>query len=772
MEKLQRKVWFLVAVIFAACITIYTLSYMVTHPAHILPDNGGDCAKNNFTFLYHALYEHGYWFDGMNYPYGEHIVYTDGQPLLSVFLTFFKNVTPGEAFTLVFWLIGLSYILAIVFVYRILIHFTVPFLPAVIFAGCIVICCPQLLCLKGHYALGYTCVMPMLFYWAILYHRQFHWRYCIYIFVTGIIMAFIHPYYMAMILIFVTCYSIGYFIFTKEGLKEKIKHVWPLLCSAVSIFLLVAVIMKITDPVKDRPVCPFNDTGMYTQFTKIISSYYSPLWQSAIRMKIVPKASRDGEGFTYIGAVAIVTVIISFLFFVKNKLKKKQAGIINEPAVFSPVWLFIAFAVLLFSMGIPFIWHMEWLMDYFSAFRQFRALGRFSWVFYYIITIYATVVIANWYKGLIKKQKPFYGYLVLLSAISIWAYETSGYVRFSRELSRDAFNNYDLVYSNKEQDWEAFLQERHYSPNDFQAIILLPFFHIGTEKIWVGEPIGLIAPGTKGALQMRLPIMDVMLSRSSWSEAQKQVKMVAGPFSDKAILKDFKNRKPLLLFTISNKDSLAFDQDYLLDASDFIGDFSGGKVYACYPERLAANDKKYADSVYRILSYMKSPDTCIAGGKACYINHLDTGISGVNLFGSGAVPYIHHDSSLIATIPVNEKKDSVPYEFSCWFLLSKDDYKSPDVFLQFFNDGNQMIKQIAVSTIESVDSHNLWFRTSRYFYMPGSASYIKCMLQDAHGHSYKAMDEMLLRPADALVISRAADGSVMVNNHLFKTVKQ
>ena len=171
MDKLQRNVWFLVAIVFATCATIYTLSYIVIEPSRILPDIGGDGAKNNFTYLYHALYGHGYWFEGMNYPYGEHIVYTDGQPLLSVPFTLFKNVTTGEALTVLWRLIGLSYVLAIIFVYKILTHFRVAPLPSIIFAGAIVIICPQMLCLQGHYALSYTCVIPMLFYWTILYHQ-------------------------------------------------------------------------------------------------------------------------------------------------------------------------------------------------------------------------------------------------------------------------------------------------------------------------------------------------------------------------------------------------------------------------------------------------------------------------------------------------------------------------------------------------------------------------------------------------------------------------
>ena len=769
MDKLQRNVWFLVAIIFATCVTIYTLSYMVIEPSHILPDIGGDGAKNNFTYLYHALYGHGYWFEGMNYPYGEHIVYTDGQPLLSVPFTFFKNVTTGDALTVSWRLIGLSYILAIIFVYKILTHFRVAPLPSIIFAGAIVIICPQMLCLQGHYALAYTCVIPMLFYWTILYHQQVSRRYCIYIFFTGIVTAFLHPYYMAVILVWVMSYSLGYFIFTKQNITGKIKHVLPILLSSAGVFLVITTLMKFTDPVKDRPESPFADNGMYTTIHKIFTSYYSPAWRRAIDMGIVKRVSVGGEGFTYIGFAAVITVFASMVIFIVRKLKKNAPKVI-EPEIFSRIWLFVAFIVLLFSMGIPFIWKMEWLMDYFSVFKQFRTLGRFSWIFYYVITIYSAVTIYAWFTELVKRRKVFYGYSVLILFLCLWVYEARGYIRFSRALSKDAAYNYDMMTSRYEQNWESFLKGKHFERNDFQAIILLPFFHVGTEKIWVGEPGWLITLGTRAGLQLRLPIVDVMLSRSSWSIAQKQVKIAGGPYTDKAILRDIKSKKPFLLFS-TNKDSLAFDQNYLLESSDYIGDFSGGKVYACYPDRLAANDKKYSDSVTRILPYMNGVDTFITGNENRYLNHFDDGTADAHLFGKSAAPYIKHEESLIATIPVHEMRDSVPYEFSCWFLLRKADYKSPEIILQCCDSAGKIIRPIVVSTIESVDSHDLWFRDSRFFNMPSGCRYIRCMLHDSHNFSYVAMDEMLLRPADALVISKAADGSIMVNNHLLKSVK-
>ena len=773
MDKLQRNVWLLVAIIFAVCVTIFTLSYIVTEPWHILPDIGGDGSKNNFTYLYHSMYGHGYWFEGMNYPYGEHIVFTDGQPLLSVLFTCFKHVTPGESLTVLWWLMGASYVLAIIYVYLILSHFKVSRLPAIIFSGLIVVCSPQLFCLNGHYALGYICVVPMLFYWTILYHERFRLKYCIYVFVTGAVMAFLHPYYVAMILVWTMSYVVGYLLLIKGQLIPKIKKVLPIAASAVCVFLLVAIVMKITDPITDRPVSPYFEKGMYTQLSHIFSSIYSPLWKNAMALGIVPKASKGGEGFTYIGVVCAIIVVISLFCSLIKKIRKQPVNMEADNGGFSSIWLFIAFAVLILSMGIPFIWKMEWLLDYFSVLKQFRTLGRFSWIFYNVITIYSVVTLYWWYRRFVTKHKPVFGRLIMVLCICLWGYEASGCILFSRQLALDSMYHYGFIFSTFKdtQSWAAFLEEKKAEKNNFQGLLLLPFFHIGTEKLWVGDPGWLITLGTQASLQLRLPIVDVMLSRSSWSQAEKQVRIAGGPFTDKPILRDIKSDKPFLLLDIGTSP-LCADQQYLLAASDYIGDHNGVKVYVFYPARLAANDKKMADSVNAILPYMRAADTCIGDKGSLYIDHFDATTRPDHLFGAGAALPVREAESVLAIIPVRPVRDSELYEISCWFLVGDKDPRSPYITLQQLDRSGKTIASCDALTKMATDNYGMWFRAGNYFQVREGCVAIKLSLINDPNPSYKMMDELMLRPAASLVICKGGDGSVMVNNHRFKTVKQ
>lgn len=103
------NIWIVYAV--AMIVTIYMLSYIVLTPGSVLLSTTGDAGKNYFTYLYHSLYGNGMHFDGMNYPYGEHIIFTDGQPLLSVLQGYSRNIIPIDPLSIMHLLIGLSSII-------------------------------------------------------------------------------------------------------------------------------------------------------------------------------------------------------------------------------------------------------------------------------------------------------------------------------------------------------------------------------------------------------------------------------------------------------------------------------------------------------------------------------------------------------------------------------------------------------------------------------------------------------------------------------------
>ena len=101
-----------------AIILLYT--DVILHPDSFMFGAYGDSVKNYFTFAWHVRYDSNWLhFGGMNYPFGDHVCYTDGHPIFSLFLGPFGFVKQYPVGTLNMLML-LSQILGIISVYLLL----------------------------------------------------------------------------------------------------------------------------------------------------------------------------------------------------------------------------------------------------------------------------------------------------------------------------------------------------------------------------------------------------------------------------------------------------------------------------------------------------------------------------------------------------------------------------------------------------------------------------------------------------------------------------
>ena len=137
--------------------------------------------KNYFAYLYHSLYGHGWQFSGINYPYGEHISFLDAQPAITITLSILRNWinwTPEQLNVILNVLMAFSFLLAIVYTYKVLCKFKVASTWAAIFAIFIVTLSAQNFNILGGYGLYYAFVTPLIFYWFILYKETGSLKIC------------------------------------------------------------------------------------------------------------------------------------------------------------------------------------------------------------------------------------------------------------------------------------------------------------------------------------------------------------------------------------------------------------------------------------------------------------------------------------------------------------------------------------------------------------------------------------------------------------------
>lgn len=458
----------------------------------------------------------------------------------------------------------------------------------------------------------------------------------------------------------------------------------------------------------------------------------------------------------------MLTCIVAFGRGIILRFKKDGARLTENSFA---IWLFIAFGLLIIAMGYPFTWNDHWVLNHFSFFKQFRSLGRFSWGFYYIITVYTVVMLHKWYKGNIEKGRPVLGYAILIVPYLFWSWEAMGFVNFMHTRADEGAKNYNYFFDKEGNNWLQFLQEHNHNAADYACMVALPYFHLGSEKLWVCDEkvYGDELPSTvKASYQLQLPMINVLLARTSWSQTFEQVRLVAGPLAQKPPYLQ-KSSKPFLLLC-SSSASIDPDSRCLVAASDIVGDFGGYHVYTCYPGRLLANDKKYKDSMLAISNSMNVADTCINCDAGYYIDHMDNGTLKNVFWGKGAAADFNKYDTVMLAYDI-KNTDSVQYEFSTWILLNNIDYSSPHFDLSMLDSAGNVISTITVATSHSVDNKDMWFRTSAYFIAPPLCRKISSKFIN---WGYLGMDELQLRPANATVISKYKDSTVLVNNHRLK----
>ena len=78
--------------IFSCCLAIFFLCPEIAlAPNSYLFSDNPDGIKNYYTFLYQQKYGTGFHFMGMNYPFGENLIYVDAIPIFSTLMSFINS---------------------------------------------------------------------------------------------------------------------------------------------------------------------------------------------------------------------------------------------------------------------------------------------------------------------------------------------------------------------------------------------------------------------------------------------------------------------------------------------------------------------------------------------------------------------------------------------------------------------------------------------------------------------------------------------------------
>jgi hypothetical protein len=528
-----------------------------------------DGLKNYFTPWYHVAHDESYfWFDGMNYPHGEHPVFADAQPLVSNLIRFVsRNIVDISDYTLgilnlllfggVLWSAWL--------IFLILKRFRVEAVFAAISASVIVLLAPQMLKLTGHYALGYAFAVPLIWYLSLRFFEQPGWKSSLLIAGAAFLLAWIHPYYLMISAVFLTALALFHWLFQKNKLSLP-KRFLHLAVQVILPGLAFGLLLKLTDPVTDRPGNPYGFEEYIATWRTVFLPYAIP-WLDWVK-RFQTDIEQNWEGVAYVG-IAGVFAFLLFWFRVGRRIVRRLMGgrlpgrrmgwISRQPLV--AVSVGAGLLVLLFACGFPFSYKPELMTDLFPPIKQFRSLGRFAWVFYYTWTVFTFYLL--WlsvrYHRIHKRKILAYSIAGLVFALCFaegLGYNQALAGRINRVIRPQ------MVHDGKDSPWISLI-----NPEKYSAIIALPFFHEGSENFTTDNAVSY-AVAFETSVKTGLPLLNVMMSRSSLSHTWSLFQLTTSPYRPLEILSSITDKRPILAVRMGN--FRIYDEEYLQPRKPFL----------------------------------------------------------------------------------------------------------------------------------------------------------------------------------------------------------
>ncbi|RYZ51920.1 MAG: hypothetical protein EOP49_10690 [Sphingobacteriales bacterium] len=431
-----------------------------------------------------------------------------------------------------------------------------------------------------------------------------------------------------------------------------------------------------------------------------------------------------------------------------------------------PLWMVLAVVTLLYAMYIPYYWNLPMLKKVLQPLRQFRSPDRLSWIFYFIISVYTALVLDYLLTLFAARRKQMLGYVVVVPVLLIWFIDANGNIIYIHRASENLKANSDQFFM-KEGSFKDFLEAKDWNPGSFQAILPLPYVSVGSEKLWMHENQTYAHDmAYRASLELHLPLMSVMMSRTSWSQTFRQVKIASGIYGSHPVLEEIGN-KPLLLMVYPN-DPLNPDEEEIVHSAALLGEAGGCRLYSFHPATFAERKQKAWKEALDIAASQRTQDSVIGDTTLLYIDHFDGHQSGFAFKDHNAAPAIKGWDSLAFVKDIPAQAIGQQFELSAWVKLPENNHRNCyfDVVCRD-SGGKELYREHAFGKMSADNAPGFWFRLNHFFHIPEGSTRLEVYYFNEPDPNYLAVDQLMLRPAKTLIISKR-NGAVFANNHLLQ----
>lgn len=562
--KSYERIGLFIALFIAIAMMFFFYSAPLRNPNNTFFAIGGDGLKEYYVTTYYLKYDTSFSHSSvMNYPYGEHVMFTGNQTSFS----FPAKIVSNHIFDVSDYAVGfinifmlLSIPLGVVFLYLLLIHFKLNYLYSALVAVGVAFLSPQIARMGGHFSLSYLFVIPLILYLVALFHRR---PTIVKSTLLGIVMLWcvgVHVYMLGFYSFIVLCYWC-YVVFFKPNNSTVLRNLLHFTLQFLLPLLVFILYTTLTDQVTDRSTYPFGFL-VYRAYPESvllpIDMHYGRFLRQFSHFSYI-----DWEGRAYVGTAAALGFLIMIGVFVKNRIQRIITPKImtnNDPELLN-VYFWISFLALLYSFGVPFVFGLQGLVDYLGPLKQMRGIARFSWLFYYVLNVFVFYKI--WHLKHYLNKYAWYGVLVL--SLTILYYDAISHTALWSKIVNNQFPALaDRSNSLPDNEWFQYVDNKEY-----QAILPIPYFHVGSENIWVGPYSRIDVYTAMVAWKTGIPSAGVYMSRTSISQTINLCQLIWEPYRKPQVLNYFNPEQDFLVVALNNI-TLPPQQEKMLSVSELI----------------------------------------------------------------------------------------------------------------------------------------------------------------------------------------------------------
>jgi hypothetical protein len=728
---------------------------VIPDPNSYLFSSSGDAVKSYYNFSYYLKYDSGIDHNGINYPYGDHLQYINSHPLLLQLVKFLdKNFVPVSDYGVGILNLGmiLSLLLAIPFIYLVFRKFALPPWYAAVASLIILFLSPQVDRLGGHFEMVYAFIIPLYWYLLMVWHesgRKIPWS--LLLLATALAGGFISAYYGAFLAVFTLAIVMVQFWKHRRSIRAYAPHGIHLLILALLPVLLIKGYVNLTDWVDDRPDNPW---GFFIFHANVFSIFLPPASVLRDLLSPVVDLSYTWEGRAYVG-LPVTLLALSFagimvLHFIRRSRLRWKSYFPHEKM---NVYLAASFIVLLFSMCFPFKWGLGFLTDLLPPLKQFRCLGRFSWIFYYVSTVFTATYYYYLYRLFRKRGFRIQALVVLLIILGYWGLESMSRIQHS---TRHIFNSNE-IFKSETLDIHAILEESGRNAQDFQAIFFLPFANTSGDKLHFERGLDAFTEAMRCSNQTGIPIVQSFSPRISLSQAMSSIQLLSDSCIYKHRVEDM-NRKPLLL--VVGPQELNEREKALLERSELFWSHRKLSLASLPVEAFNQGHEDWQTLAGSLADSLQSSEVFCSGvdaGRLLYKDFEER--RSVRAFTGSGSAYLKKGSMELINEKLYDRFSDSTVELSFWLYVDHRTDNMPRPELSMRDENGTLIQSERLNSREVHNVCGMWARIARQFIPEPGVSY-----QLTVSGKFITVDDLLVRPAGSRVMIRKENQDLLLDN--------